>query len=508
MTSRSGGMPGTTARRPRTARPPGSPSTRGHRRAHRASCSASSPRPRRAGSPGPILHSGAPSGSPHSPATPGPPPPGQPTTSSTTGPPTRGPEAATAPTFRQARGPSSGPRCAGQPACCTGREPRPRRTGAATWTARSNPASAQPERYWRPLRTRDECRFPPARRPCPDLAPGETMRAEAAGKDWCQGMDGGQLLAVLLALAGSGCYAVAVVTQQGVAARLPSERAFDPAVLVRLARRPVWLAGLAAVIVGFGLQAAALGLGRLVLIEPVLATGLLFALALAARRDRRSLSRPEWTAVLAVVAGLAVFLTVGHPTGGQRTASVVVLALAVAAAAGLIGLCTVLACRFSGSRRALLFGVGGGVAAGSADALVKSVTVLAAGRQLAVFTDGRLYLLIAVGLLTYTIQQNGYRAAALAAFLPAFAVIEPVSGSLFGLIVYHERLSARPGQIAGRGPAGLAAAGGIARPPGSAEASGPQPAQKPASPGLAPPAEPGGQHRLAVSAAADGTDES
>ena len=140
-------------------------------------------------------------------------------------------------------------------------------------------------------------------------------------RDWYQGMDGGQLLAVLLALAGSGCYAVAVVTQQGVAARLPSERAFDPALLVRLARRPVWLAGLAAVIVGFGLQAAALGLGRLVVIEPVLATGLLFALALAARRDRRSLSRAEWTAVLAVVAGLAVFLTVGHPAGGQRTAS-------------------------------------------------------------------------------------------------------------------------------------------------------------------------------------------
>ncbi|HKA97869.1 MAG TPA: DMT family transporter [Streptosporangiaceae bacterium] len=326
-------------------------------------------------------------------------------------------------------------------------------------------------------------------------------------RDWYQGMDGGQLLAVVLALAGSGCYAVAVVTQQGVAARLPSERAFDPALLVRLARRPVWLAGLAAVIVGFGLQAAALGLGRLVVIEPVLATGLLFALALAARRDRRSLSRSEWTAVLAVVAGLAVFLTVGHPTGGQRTASAVVLGLAVATAAGLIGLCTVLACRFSGSRRAVLFGVGGGVAAGSADALVKSVTVLAAGRQLAVFTDARLYLLIAVGLLTYTIQQNGYRAAALAAFLPAFAVIEPVSGSLFGLIVYHERLSDGPGQIVVEVAACLAAAWGIARLARSAEASGPLLAAKPAPPVLALPPEPGGQRPLAGSAAADGADE-
>jgi drug/metabolite transporter (DMT)-like permease len=103
------------------------------------------------------------------------------------------------------------------------------------------------------------------------------------------------------------------VTQQGAAARLTAGRAFDPAVLVRLARRPAWLAGLATVIAGFALQAAALGLGRLVVIEPVLASGLLFALVLAARRERRPLSRAEWAAVLAVVGGLAVFLTWASP---------------------------------------------------------------------------------------------------------------------------------------------------------------------------------------------------
>ena len=118
--------------------------------------------------------------------------------------------------------------------------------------------------------------------------------------------------------------------------RLAAGRAFDPAVLARLARRPTWLAGLAAVIAGFALQAAALGLGRLVVIEPVLASGLLFALVLAARRERRPLSRAEWAAALAVVGGLAVFLAVGQPSGGQRTASAAALGLAVAAAAGLV----------------------------------------------------------------------------------------------------------------------------------------------------------------------------
>jgi drug/metabolite transporter (DMT)-like permease len=292
----------------------------------------------------------------------------------------------------------------------------------------------------------------------------------------------GQPLAVALALAASVCFAVAAVTQQRAAARLPSRRAFDPAVLLRLIRRPAWLAGLAAVIVGFVLQAAALGLGRLVVIEPVLATSLLFALALAARRDRRRLSRTEWAAALAVVAGLAVFLVVGQPTGGQRTAGAAALGLAVVAAAVVVGACTALAGRFPAPRRALLFGVGAGVAAGVTDALVKSVAVVAAGHVLSLVTDVRLYLLIAVGLLAFTIQQNGYRAAGLAAFLPAFAVMEPVCGALLGLIIYHERLSGRPGQIAVEVVACAAAAWGIARLAGSGVASSARPAG-PVAPG-------------------------
>jgi drug/metabolite transporter (DMT)-like permease len=297
---------------------------------------------------------------------------------------------------------------------------------------------------------------------------------------------GGQLLAVVLALAGSGCYAIATVTQHGVARHLPSERAFDLAVLIRLARRPVWLAGMAAVIAGFVLQAAALGLGRLVVIEPVLATSLLFALALAARRDRRALRPAEWAATLAVVGGLAVFLAVGQPTGGQRTADAAVLGLATAATAALVGLCTILAGRFTGDRRALVFGLSGGVAAGTTDAVIKTVTVLAAGHLLGIFTDARLYLLIVIGLLTFTIQQNGYRAAALAAFLPAFAVLEPVTGSLLGLLIYHERLSDGPVQIVVELAACAAAVWGIARLAGPAMASGSQPAAGAAAASPAP----------------------
>ncbi|MGE5137394.1 MAG: DMT family transporter [Gemmatimonadota bacterium] len=293
----------------------------------------------------------------------------------------------------------------------------------------------------------------------------------------------GQPLAVVLALAGSGSYAIAVVTQQRAAARLPSQRAFDVTVLLQLARRPAWLAGLAAVIAGVALQATALAVGRLVVVEPVFASGLLFALVLAAHRDRRRLRPGEWAAALAVVGGLALFLAAGQPAGGQRTATAGGLGLAAAVAA-VIGLGAVVIGRFAPSRRALLFGIGGGLAAGATDALIKSVTALLGSNLLVLLTDTRLWLLAGVGLLTYTIQQNGYRAAGLAAFLPAFAVVEPVSGSLLGLIAYHEVLNDGPGQIAVELIACAIATWGIARlaRSGTADAAGPATAVAPASP--------------------------
>jgi drug/metabolite transporter (DMT)-like permease len=276
-------------------------------------------------------------------------------------------------------------------------------------------------------------------------------------------MGGSQAAAVVLAAAAALSFACANVLQQRIAVRLPSGSAFDLAVLARLARRPLWLLGVAMVLVAFGLQAAALGTGRLVVIEPVLASALLFALVIAAWAEGRRMRAGEWLAALATFGGLAAFLAAARPTGGLPTASASLLGLAVAAAAVLVAACAVLAIRLAPARRALLLGIGGGCGAGVTDALTKSVATLTGARWLGVFADPRLYLLAVVGLLTYTVQQNGYRAASLAAFLPAFAVLEPVIGSLLGLLVYHERLGGGPAVIAVDLAAGLAAAWGIAR---------------------------------------------
>jgi drug/metabolite transporter (DMT)-like permease len=268
---------------------------------------------------------------------------------------------------------------------------------------------------------------------------------------------------VLIAVAAAVCFGIANVLQQRVASRLPSQTAFDGGVLFRLARRPLWLLGFFAVLVSISLQAAALGMGRLVVIEPVLASSLLVALALSAWVERQRMRPVHWAAAIATFAGLAVFLVASEPHGGQQTAGTEQLAYAAAGAFCVAGISALIAVKLKAIRRALMLGIGGGIAAGVTDALTKTVAYTAGTRQLAVFGDPRLYLLIVVGLMTYTMQQNGYRAAGLAAFLPAFAVLDPAVGSLLGIFVYHERLGGGPVRIVIESAAAIIAIWGIAR---------------------------------------------
>jgi hypothetical protein len=246
---------------------------------------------------------------------------------------------------------------------------------------------------------------------------------------------------VVLALAGAASYAIAAVSQQRAAAKLRSGNAFDPVVLARLARNRRWLLGLIAMAGGYGLQAAALGLGRLVVVEPVFPMGLLFALILAARAEGRRLRRSEWTAAVATIAGLAGFLIAAQPSAGHATAGAASLGLVTGLTVVVAGVCCLLASRFATSHRALILSIGSGIAAGTSGALTKSVVALVGIEHFALFADPRLYLLILVGLLAFTLQQNAFRAAGLAASMPAASVLEPVVGAMLGLAIYAEEIS-------------------------------------------------------------------
>jgi hypothetical protein len=69
--------------------------------------------------------------------------------------------------------------------------------------------------------------------------------------------------AVLLAVAASFCTATASVAQRQGASSVPTTGGFDVRLILRLARRPIWLLGIASMIAGFFFQLTALRYGAL-----------------------------------------------------------------------------------------------------------------------------------------------------------------------------------------------------------------------------------------------------
>ena len=122
--------------------------------------------------------------------------------------------------------------------------------------------------------------------------------------------------AILLAVAASFCTATSSVCQRMGAKSSPTT-GFDAGLVFRLARRPVWLLGIASMIGGFVLQLTALHFGALALVQPILAAELVFVFGYLAVAGSGRVKRRDWMAAAAMSAGIGVFLRVASPSGGR-----------------------------------------------------------------------------------------------------------------------------------------------------------------------------------------------
>src|SRR4051812_28519135 len=127
-------------------------------------------------------------------------------------------------------------------------------------------------------------------------------------------------MVVAVALTASFCYAVAIVLQQRTASEADPGASLRLRLLGNLARRPVWLLGIALNGAGYGLRFIALSRESLVLVQPLLVCALLFALPLAAATGGRRLRGREWAGGAAIVAGLSAFEIAADPTRGRSAA--------------------------------------------------------------------------------------------------------------------------------------------------------------------------------------------
>jgi len=260
--------------------------------------------------------------------------------------------------------------------------------------------------------------------------------------------------AILLAVAASLCTATSSVCQR-MGAKSSQTSGFDAGLVFRLARRPVWLLGMASMIGGFVLQLTALHFGALALVQPILAVELVFVFGYLAVAGSGRVKRGDWLAAAAMSAGIGVFLRVASPSGGRlhvpgsswlvaglATFGVVLLALAVAFG---LGRCP----GASGTRRAAVLGAATGISWGFMAAVIKELSSHLGDGAGAIFSSWPLYVLIAAGAATMLLASHALAAGPLAVSQPGFTILDPLSASLLGMFLFGEHIRTGPADLAG-----------------------------------------------------------
>jgi hypothetical protein len=271
--------------------------------------------------------------------------------------------------------------------------------------------------------------------------------------------------AVVLALLSACAFAVSTVVQHRATGSVPgaSGRSAVLRIAARLVRHPGWLFGQAAAAAGFVLHASALRHGQVILVQPLLSSGLVLSLVLGAIVDRTHPGRPlpnrgQWASAGVVVVGLSLFLVAAQPHGGRPDAPTDRVLLAAGVALGLAALAGLYVRRPHRGHRALVAGLAAGIGFGVVGTLLKDVVGTLPG---SLWHSWVPLLVVAVGATSIVMGQTAYRCGHLIESLPALTVCEPIVAILLARPLYHERLArgllAHSGQVLGL----LLLAGGV-----------------------------------------------
>jgi drug/metabolite transporter (DMT)-like permease len=250
-------------------------------------------------------------------------------------------------------------------------------------------------------------------------------------------------IAALLALGAAFFIAIGDVIHQRSAHDVTDEPVSHTELFMRLLRDGQWWLGSGVAAAGFALQAAALGLGSVLLVQAMLVTSLLFALPISARLSHRPVTRWEWTWAALLAAAVAIIVTVGNPTAGHSRASLETWTVVIAVLGPALVLCVVGARIWSGPVSAVLLALVSGALWGVFAVLTKGVVDRLDDGLWALLRTPELYVWALVGTAGTAWQQSSFRAGSLTASLPTMTVAEPVVGSALGIVVLGETL--RPG---------------------------------------------------------------
>ncbi|NLG54639.1 MAG: DMT family transporter [Rhodococcus sp.] len=249
---------------------------------------------------------------------------------------------------------------------------------------------------------------------------------------------GSGLAAIVLALLAALLTAIGMVAEQRSAAAT-----HDGKELVgQLIRQPRWWAGVIGEGGGYVVQAIALALGSVLLVQPILVASLLFALPLAAHWSGLRITGRTWVTAIALAGALVVFIVVGNPNEGEMSAPVhrwiIPLGLVLAVVVGSVVVAAI--SKLPPHTRALLFGLASGTLYGVAVAFTKYVVDRLEHGPIALIAAWQTWALVAAGMTGFYLQQKAFQVGPLSASMPSLTIAEPIAAVFLGIAVLGEHL--------------------------------------------------------------------
>ncbi len=257
------------------------------------------------------------------------------------------------------------------------------------------------------------------------------------------------LVAVLAALASAACFAGGSALQHRVASASSASEESRTGFVARLVRRPSWLIGLGLNAVAFGLHALALSQGDLALVQPVIVSGIVFAVLIRAGLDRRWPPRRTMIWLVLTWAGLALFLLVRpDPTMDSVRSSLAPFFVIIG---GVVVIGAMLVARRSEQDRlrGLLLGSAAGLLFGLVAGLLKLVLAQAGHGWGQIFAHWTLWALLAVGAWAIVLNQRAYQATRMSLTAPSLNITQVLVAIMFGIVVLGEQAGSSVGVVIG-----------------------------------------------------------
>lgn len=251
-------------------------------------------------------------------------------------------------------------------------------------------------------------------------------------------------MVVVAALGSAVAAATSSVLQHRSARTAPVAEGRRLRLLAHLVAHPVWLAGTVAAIVGLALHAVALAGGNLALVQPLMVSGLLFALPVSVLLERRRPSLREWGWGLLVVVALSAFLLAARPSGGMVSLDADTLAITVVVTGAAVAITAGAALWWAPTHRAALLAAAAGGAYGMVAALLKETTALWQTGIGHTLSDWPFYALLLAGAVAIALTQQAYRAGPLASSMPALTISDPLVSVAIGALAFDEELVHTP----------------------------------------------------------------